>query len=89
MTIKTKNGKEFTDDMFDELADAYESGNWPGKATGEIVMGRPRLAEEDLKTVTFKLPKSKIVEIDRFAKTHEKTRSETLRQAVDSLLMQA
>jgi hypothetical protein len=89
MDIKSKNGVKFTDAMFDELAAAYESGKWPGRATGEIVMGRPRLADEDAKTVTFKLPVSKIAALDKFANDHDKTRSETLRQAVDELLLQA
>lgn len=89
MKIKSKNGVVFTDDMFEDLAVSYESGNWPGRATGEIVMGRPRLTDEDLKTVTFKLPISKIVAIDKVAEAQGGTRSEALRQAVDGFLMQA
>jgi hypothetical protein len=48
LDVKTKNGVIITDKMFEELAAAYESGNWPGAATGEMTMGRPRIAEEEV-----------------------------------------
>ncbi|MCL2338088.1 MAG: ribbon-helix-helix domain-containing protein [Firmicutes bacterium] len=89
MTVKTKNGVIFTDDMFENLAKSYESGEWPGKPTGEIIRGRPRIAPEDSKTVTFKLPISKIMALDKIAESCGGTRSEALRQAVDGFLKQA
>jgi hypothetical protein len=89
MSIQTKNGVLLTEEMIEELAAAYESGNWPGVATGEIVMGRPRLADEEVKTVTFKLPVSKIVALDKKAKSRAATRSDALREAVDGYLSHA
>ncbi|MDR1082845.1 MAG: ribbon-helix-helix protein, CopG family [Coriobacteriales bacterium] len=87
MNVQTKNGVLLTEEMIEELAAAYESGDWPGVATGEIVMGRPRLAEEEVRTVTFKLPVSKIVALDKKAKSRTATRSEALREAVDGYLL--
>ena len=89
MDIKTKNGVVITDEMFERLASAYESGDWPGKATGEIVYGRPRIAEEESRTVTFRLPVSKIVALDKAALAHNTTRSEALREAVEGYLVKA
>ncbi|MDR1185301.1 MAG: hypothetical protein LBK67_10980 [Coriobacteriales bacterium] len=89
MSIRTKNGVLLTEEMIEELATAYESGDWPGVATGEIVMGRPRLAKEELRTVTFKLPVSKIVALDKKAKSCSATRSDALREAVDGYLSHA
>jgi len=89
MDIKTKNGVVFTDEIIEKLASAYESGDWPGKATGEIVYGRPRIAEEESRTVTFRLPVSKILALDKAASTHNSTRSEALREAVEAYLIKA
>ena len=89
MEVKTKNGVVITDEMFEKLATAYESGDWPGTATGEIVMGRPRIAEEESRTVTFRLPVSKIIALDKMAEAHDTTRSVALREAVEGYLMQA
>ena len=89
MDIKTKNGVMITDEMFEKLASAYESGDWPGKATGEIVFGRPRIAAEESRTVTFRLPVSRIIALDKAASIHNTTRSEALREAVEGYLMQA
>ena len=87
MDVKTKNGVVITDEMFEELATAYESGNWPGKATGQMVMGRPRISDEELRTVTFRLPLSKIKALDKMAAANECTRSDALRKAVDGYLL--
>jgi len=86
MDVKTKNGVVITEKMFEELAAAYESGNWPGMATGEIVMGRPRLSDEESKTVTFRLPLSKIEALDKAAAANDCSRSDALRKAVDIYL---
>ena len=88
MEVKTKSGAVLTDEMFEELAAAYESGKWPGRATGEIVMGRPRISAEDSKTITFRLPISKIAALDKKAAAQKTTRSNALRAAVEGYLAQ-
>ncbi|MDR3037096.1 MAG: ribbon-helix-helix domain-containing protein [Coriobacteriales bacterium] len=83
----TSNGVEVTDDMFDKWAEGFESGNWPGTAT--VILGRPRLTEEEIKPVTFKLPLSKIRALDKRAAQLGRSRSAALREAVSEYLAHA
>jgi hypothetical protein len=76
-----------SDKMLDELADAFERGEWPGSRT--VLLGRPRLAEEEVKPVTFRLPVSHIQAIDAAAKKAGESRSEFLREAVEKALASA
>lgn len=63
----------------DSLAEPFERGEWPEGKT--VVMGRPRLAQEEVRSVTFKLPVSQIAALDRLAESSGRTRSEVLREA--------
>lgn len=79
-----------TDEQLDQWAEEYENETWDVSGLGEVMRGRPRLsAQEDAKQVTFRLPASKIVELDVAAAAHGCTRSEALRDAVDDYLAQA
>ena len=63
MAMHTKDGRLVDDDMLDEWAEMYESGNWP---EGVTVTKDPALIRNDtLKPVTFKIPEYKIEELDR------------------------
>jgi hypothetical protein len=73
--------------MLDEWADAFESGTWPEGRT--VVLGRPRMASEEVRPVTFKLPISKINALDRLASNQGETRSEFLRNVIDRELTAA
>ena len=86
MEISTENGTKITYEMFEKLADAYESGNWPGVASGEITIGQPRLKEDDARAITFRIPVSKVVALDKLAETQGISRSEVLRKAVECFL---
>jgi len=68
-----------------ERAKAYESGDWsPGKTTR---MGRPPFSEDDeLESITFRIPKSRIRAIEMVIAERGKSRSEFLRDAVDRAL---
>jgi hypothetical protein len=79
--MKTKSGKPVTDEMLEKWAAAFDSGEWPEGKTA--VIGRPSLAAEEIKSVTFKLPVSKIAAIDETAAIRGETRSEFLRSLVD------
>lgn len=84
MELLTKQGEPITDEMLDEWAEMYESGNWP---EGKTVILDPALIRDDaLKPVTFKLPEYKIDQLDRKASANGETRSEALRKAVDGYL---
>jgi len=74
-----------TAEDLEERAKAYESGNWPpGKTTR---MGRPPFSDDDqLESVTFRIPKSRIRAINMVTEQCGKSRSEFLREAVDKAL---
>jgi hypothetical protein len=82
----TASGRVLTDADFDEMAKEYEDGTWEG-TLGKVVYGRPRISDEDARSVSFKLPLSRIAAIDRVAAKAGKTRSEFLRDAVDQALI--
>ena len=85
MEFVTENGKVITDDDFDRMAEEYEKGTWSGH--GEIALGRPRLYEEDLETVSFRLPRSRIVAIEAVARRRGETKSDFFREAIDKALL--
>lgn len=70
----------FTEEQLNAMAEPFERGEWPEGKT--IPLGRPRLAEEEVRTVTFKLPLSQIRALDDLAKASGMTRSEAIRNAV-------
>lgn len=77
-----------TDKQLDEEAKEYESGSWSGK-TGEVVMGRPKLYDEDMETVSFRLPASRIRAIEAVVKRTGQSKSDFFRDAIDNALMRA
>jgi hypothetical protein len=85
MDFTAENGRIITDEMFDEMAKKYEDGTWGGKL-GKLVVGRPSLADEDVKSVSFRLPISKIAMMDARAAAKGKTRSEFLRSMIEEEL---
>jgi hypothetical protein len=87
MDFKTDNGLTITDEMFDKMAEEYEKGTWSGH--GEIIMGRPKIYDEDLETISFRLPKSRVNAIEAITARIGKTRSEFLREAVDRALIES
>ena len=76
-----------TEEQLDAWAEEYESGTWDAASLGEVKRGRPSLADEDVKPVTFRLPESWIVAMDRRAEEEGITRSEFLRSAVETALV--
>lgn len=78
--MRTKDGRAVDDSLLDKWADGFESGSWPKGRT--VVLGRPRLSDEELVTVSFKLPRSGLQLIDGWAREHGENRSEFIRDAV-------
>ena len=82
-------GYVLTDEMLEDLGDACERGEYPGKA-GKIVVspaGRPQLYPRDeLVTVAFKVPRSYRDKIDAEAKKKRETRSAFLRDVLGDVL---
>jgi len=87
MHMKTKSGKQVTDEMLDVWAEDFESGKWPAGKT--VILGRPRLATEELQSVTVRLPRTKVLALEEKASRLGVNRSEALRKAVDEYLAHA
>ena len=89
MQYKTKSGFIVTDEMLEQIAEACERGEYPGKP-GEFVVappGRPKLCpSEDLVTVAFKMPRSHRDLLDARAEEAHETRSQFLRKMLDDAL---
>ena len=86
MEYTLKSGKKLTEEDISCLNEAIASGDFSGLGSrGQIVVGRPRLSNEPLVTMTFKIPKSDANKIKN-AYEHEGTsRSEFLRRASISM----
>lgn len=86
MEYKAESGQALTDEMLDEMAKEYEDGTWEGKM-GKLVVGRPSLAAEEVKSVSFRLPISRIAMIDARAQAKGETRSAFLRDLIEGELV--
>ncbi len=86
MEYTLKSGKKLTDEDIACLNEAIDAGDFTalGKR-GEIVVGRPRLSNEPLVTMTFKIPKSDANRIKNAYELVGTSRSEFLRRASISL----
>ena len=89
--VVLSDGTVLTEKMMDEIADRAERGILPGKPGKFLVgpPGRPRLSDEDLVTIAFKVPRSRRDELDRAASSHGQKRSEFLRDALEAALAMA
>jgi predicted DNA binding CopG/RHH family protein len=76
-----------TDEQLDTWAAEYESESWDGMSFGKIIQGRPKLYDEELKTITVKVPASRIAAIQNAASKNGMSRSEFVRQAIDNELI--
>ena len=74
-----------TEEALDKLAEQYESGNWPEGHT--VLLGRPRISDEDLVSVTIKLPKTQLEAIDNGATQEGKSRSAYMRKLLKLAMM--
>lgn len=67
MSIATKNGSVVSDEQLEALVEMFERGEWPAGET-RIVRGRPLKFGEELASVTFKIPRRELSEVDARAK---------------------
>ncbi len=82
MPITTKNGSVVSDEQLEALAEMFERGEWPAGET-RVVRGRPLKFGEELASVTFKIPRRELSEVDARAKHEGMSRSDYLRRLVD------
>jgi hypothetical protein len=83
MSITTKNGVILTDEMMEQIAEAFERGEWPGTES-QIIRGRPLMFGEELQSVTFKASARKVAALDQKAATFDMSRSDYLRRLLDN-----
>lgn len=86
-TYRTKSGATLTDDEIECLGQAAERGEYPG-TPGEFIIspGRPRLSDEELVTIAFKVPRSHRDALDRMAEAQGETRSQFMRETLEKAL---
>ena len=87
MGFEADNGTVLTDEMLDKRAEEYEDGTWSGHC--EVAMGRPRLYDEDMGTVSFRLPCSRIRAVEAAAKRQGESKSDFFRRAIDRELLES
>ena len=75
MEYTLRSGKVVTDEQIEAMAEAIEAGSLPGQWSGEVVVGRPRLADEPLDVISFKVPHSAALAIKRAAEQEGESRS--------------
>ena len=71
-----------TEEELDRRAEEYENDTWDASHLGKVIMGRPSIANEEVRPVTIRLPISQIAAIDKLAESKETTRSAEIRSAV-------
>ena len=76
-----------TEEQLNTWAEEYENDTWDASNLGKIIMGRPSIANEEVRPITFRLPLSKIIAVDKKAAERGETRSEFLRDAIYQALM--
>lgn len=83
-----KGGYTLTDEDFERMAKEAERGEYPGTPGAWVVrpQGRPPLADEELVTIAFKVPRSQRDALDRKAASRNETRSQFMRDALDKAL---
>ena len=79
------SGEVLTDEDIERECAEYEDGTWEG-GTHDYHIGRPPLTDEELETVTFRAPKSKVAAMERKAKERGISKSEFLRQAMEKAI---
>ena len=85
---KLEGGYTLTDEDFERMAQEAECGEYPGTPGTWVVrpQGRPALADEELVTIAFKVPRSQRDVLDRKAASHNETRSQFMRDMLSRAL---
>ena len=73
-----------TEEQLDAWAEEYENETWDPACFGKVIIGRPPLADEEVRPVTFRLPVSKIAALDARAAREGHARCEVGRLAGDA-----
>lgn len=82
MEYKLKNGAAVDDDALEAMAIEWESGEWEGHLEN-VVVGLPQQDADDLATVSFRMPKSRVAAVAAATKSCGISKSEFYRRAVE------
>jgi transposase len=77
-----------TEESLDTEAREYEDEAWNPASFGKPSPGRPRVYDEDMETVTLRMPHSRILAVEAAASRLGETRSQFMRDAIDQRLLQ-
>ncbi len=72
-------------DEVDAIAEACESGDYGMWDSSEVSRGNPLV--DEMMTISFRLPKSRVEALRRASEQHGVTRSEFVRSAIEHELM--
>lgn len=83
-----KDGSVISEEWMEQIGEAAERDELPGVVvTTQTHVGRPRLFEDDeLVTISVRLPKSRLDAVEQRARREGETRSDFIRSAVDRAL---
>lgn len=89
MDIVLKDGSVISEEQVREWAESAEKGDFPGAAGQWVVRPahRPAVFAEELDTVSFKLPHSLRLQLDKRVKDSGRTRSDFVREAITKELL--
>ncbi len=82
MEYQLKNGGTIDDAALAEMAREWENGEWEGHLEN-VVVGLPDQGEDVLTTVSFRLPKSRLLAVEAAALRAGISKSEFYRRAID------
>lgn len=85
MKYEFDDGEVLTDEDIERECAEYEAGAWEGGLTNYRI-GRPRYSDEDLGTVIFKAPLSRIAAMERKASELGVSKSQFMRDAMEKAM---
>lgn len=86
LDITAEDGTRVTGDMVKAWDDAYSAGHLPDgyKADGTVRVGRPKLYDGEMSTVTVRLPKAEKERLAREAKRRGVSLSSYVREVLET-----
>ena len=83
MEYTLNDGSVVNDDLLEEMAAEWESGEWEGHLEN-VTVGVPKeAAQDDMTVVSFRMPKTRVEAVDAVTKRLGMSKSDFYRQAVD------
>lgn len=79
------NGYVLTEEEIEREAEMWESDTWEGPLVN-LRIGRPPISSEELGTVTFKAPKSRIAAMEERARSEGMSKSQFMRKAMEQAI---